>query len=230
MFELQMFTENIFVVEGPPVRIVGIPFPTRMIIVKLVDKSLWINSPVSVTPGMLNQIVALGPVRHLVAPTRLHVWRLEEWHKLFPDAALWAPPQIPRQFRHLPFAGVLGDDPPRPWADDFNQLVFKGNLFIEEVYFHHKLSGTVIFADFIQNHPVSGRGFFLNVLLKLAGVAYPPGGVPVDIRLSFVRREVARQSLAKMLAWDFDKLIIAHGVCITKDAKPFVERAFHWLR
>ena len=27
----------------------------------------------------------------------------------------------------------------------------------------------------------------------------------------------------------FEKLIIAHGVCIEKDAKPFVERAFRWL-
>jgi hypothetical protein len=27
-----------------------------------------------------------------------------------------------------------------------------------------------------------------------------------------------------------DKLIIAHGACIEKDAKPFVEQAFQWLR
>jgi len=29
--------------------------------------------------------------------------------------------------------------------------------------------------------------------------------------------------------WDFDKLIVAHGVCIEKDARPFVELAFRWL-
>ena len=28
---------------------------------------------------------------------------------------------------------------------------------------------------------------------------------------------------------DFDQLIIAHGNCIKKAAKPFVERAFRWL-
>jgi hypothetical protein len=27
-----------------------------------------------------------------------------------------------------------------------------------------------------------------------------------------------------------DKLIIAHGACIEKDARPVVEWAFHWLR
>jgi predicted metallo-beta-lactamase superfamily hydrolase len=55
------------------------------------------------------------------------------------------------------------------------------------------------------------------------------GGVPLDIRLSFTNRELARRSLEKLLSWDFDKLVIAHGVCVEKDAKPFVERAFRWL-
>jgi hypothetical protein len=55
------------------------------------------------------------------------------------------------------------------------------------------------------------------------------GGVALDIRLSFTDRNLARRSLEKLLSWDFDKLIIAHGVCIEKDAKPFVERAFRWL-
>ena len=41
---------------------------------------------------------------------------------------------------------------------------------------------------------------------------------------------LARESLEKLLSWDFDKLIIAHGICIEKDAKPFVERAFRWLK
>ena len=44
-----------------------------------------------------------------------------------------------------------------------------------------------------------------------------------------MNRDLARRSLEKLLSWDFDKLVIAHGVCVEKDAKPFVERAFRWL-
>ncbi len=138
MPDLQSFAENVSIVDGPPVRAVGIPFPTRMIIVKLADGSLWVNSPVSVSSEMLGRIKASGPVRYLVAPTKMHVWRLEEWHELFPEAELWAPPQIPNQFKHLPFAGILGDAPPRDWVEDLDQLVIKGNFFIEEVYFFHE--------------------------------------------------------------------------------------------
>jgi hypothetical protein len=225
---LQTFAENIFVVDGPPVRAVGVRFTTRMIIVKFADGSIWVNSPVSVPLDMFDRIMALGPVRYLVAPTRMHVWRLEEWHALFPEAELWGPPQIPSQFKRLPFAGLLGDAPPQAWGYDLDQLVFKGNFFVDEVFFFHEKSCTVILADFIQNRPITKGKPFLNALYKLAGVAYP-GGVAVDIRLSFTNRKLARRSLEKLLSWDFDKLIIAHGVCIEKDAKPFVERAFRWL-
>jgi hypothetical protein len=229
MPELQMFAEGISIIDGAPVRVFGVPLPTRMIIVKLSDGSLWVNSPVSVPIPVLNRIKALGPVRYLVAPTKLHIWRLEEWHVLFPEAELWIPQHSQTESKRLPFACVLGGVLSPGWADDLDQVVFKGNLFIQEVFFFHKRSHTLIVADFIQNHSIETNKPLLNALWKIAGVAYPHGGVPVDIRLSFVDRTLARQSLETLLSWDFDKLIIAHGVCVGKDAKPFVEKAVHWL-
>lgn len=80
-------------------------------------------------------------------------------------------------------------------------------------------------TDFIQNHPIPAGRPILSLIWKLAGVAYPAGGVPVDIRLSFTDRKLARRSLEKLFSWDFDKLVIAHGVCIDRDAKPFISGA-----
>jgi hypothetical protein len=57
------------------------------------------------------------------------------------------------KFKHLPFAGILGEVPPHDWADDLDQLVFTGNCFVDEVFFFHLNSHTVIMADLIQNHP-----------------------------------------------------------------------------
>jgi hypothetical protein len=78
-------------------------------------------------------------------------------------------------------------------------------------------------------HPIIPAQPLRTALFKLLGVSSPDGGVALDIRLSFVRRDLARRSLATLLSWDFDKLIIAHGPCIEREAKPFVERAFAWL-
>ncbi len=83
--------------------------------------------------------------------------------------------------------------------------------------------------DLIQIYSPAKGKLFRNAFFELEGVVSPLGGVPLDIRLSFIRRDLARRSLAKLLSWDFDKLILAHGACIENSAKAFVERAFRWL-
>ena len=45
MPELQAFAKNIWIVEGPDVRDMGIMFSTRMTIVKLADGSCWLECP-----------------------------------------------------------------------------------------------------------------------------------------------------------------------------------------
>ena len=69
----------------------------------------------------------------------------------------------------------------------------------------------------------------MKCAVQIGGRCISPGGVGLDIRLSFIRRNLARQSLQKLLSWDFDRLIIAHGPCVETGAKAFVERAFRWL-
>jgi hypothetical protein len=231
MPELQPFSKDLWIVDGPNVRDMGIMWTTRMAVVKLSDGSLWVSSPVLVPLETLKAITALGPVRYLIAATPRHVWRLEAWHRLFPEAQLWTARTtlVTLKKGRLPFTGILGDEPNYEWAPELDQLAFKGNPLIEEVVFLHKESRTVILDDLLQNHPKVFGKPLRNVLLHLAGVAYPQGGVPLDIRLSFTNRSLARQSLEKLLAWDFDKLIIAHGVCLQAEARPFVVRAFRWL-
>jgi len=232
MSGLQAFAENVWIIDGPPVRDMGVMFTTRMSVVKLSDSSLWVNSPVSVPFDTLKSITELGPVKYLLAATPRHVWRLAAWHTLFPEAQLWVPRPTPFTLKkgHLSFTRILGDEPPQAWKDEFDQLAFKGNPLIEEVLFFHKQSRTVILDDLIQIHPMAKGKPFRNALFTLAGVASPHGGVPLDIRLSFTNRDLSRRSLGKLLSWDFEKLVLAHGVCLEKDAKPFVERAFRWLR
>lgn len=230
MTEPRSFGKNIWTLDGPNVRDMGIWFTTRMTVIKLSDGSLWVESPVPVPSRALDRIQKFGLPRYLVAATPRHVWRLKEWHKLFPQAQLWAPKASPFTLKkeNLPFTGILGEVS-APWSDDLDQLAFKGNPLIEEILFYHRKSRTVILGDLIQIHSLAKGKFFHNTLLKFLGVASPLGGVGLDVRLTFIHRKLARQSLEKLISWDFDKLIIAHGACIEKDAKSFVKRAFRWL-
>src|ERR1700758_500205 len=173
MPDLQAFAKDVWIADGPRVRDFGVMFTTRMEVVKLSNGSLWVNSPVVVPFDTLQRITQLGPVRYLVAATPRHVWRLEMWHTLFPEAELWAPRSTPFTLKkgYLLLTGILADGPPECWADDLDQLVFKGNPLIEEVLFFQRESRTVILDDLIQIHPIVKGKPFRNALFKLAGVA-----------------------------------------------------------
>jgi hypothetical protein len=217
MTGLEAFAEDVWVADGPVVRFFGWPYPTRMIVIKLGDGSLWVNSPVVATRAEADRLEQLGPIAHLVSPTPLHDWRLAGCAELFPRARLWK-------------ARTLGDTPPEAWKGEIDQLLFRGSIALTEAEFFHRRSRTLIMGDFLQNfQPEPGRAL-RNAALDLGGILQ--GGAPRDLRLSFFgkrRRDQGRDSLHKMLAWDFDKLVVAHGDCVTDDARAFVERSFRWL-
>ena len=104
-------------------------FTTRMAIVKLANGSIWVDSPVPAPFDTLKPITELGPVRYLLAATTRHVWRLDGWHTLFPEAQLWVARTTMYTLKkgNLPITGILGDTPDQGWEDDFDQLAFKGS-------------------------------------------------------------------------------------------------------
>jgi hypothetical protein len=199
---MQEFAENIWIVDGPDVRDMGIMFTTRMIIVKLQDDSLWVDSPVPASYETLLEISSLGPIRYIIAATQRHVWRLESWHTLFPHAQLWVTETTPFTLKkgNLPYTGILRDVAEQAWANDLEQLLFMGSPYLKEVIFYHKSSHTVILDDLIQIHVLKKDQPFRNALLKLEGITSPAGGVALDIRLAFTKRKQARQSLEKLLS------------------------------
>lgn len=88
MAGLEALGDDLFLVDGPVVRDMGIHFDTRMTVARLGDGSVWIASPVPVPFATLTEITDLGPVRYLVSPTPRHFWRLNAWHQLFSEAEL----------------------------------------------------------------------------------------------------------------------------------------------
>jgi hypothetical protein len=48
------------------------PFPTRMVVVRLANGDRFLWSPTEPDEGLRKEIDALGAVRHLVSPNKLH--------------------------------------------------------------------------------------------------------------------------------------------------------------
>ena len=78
--------EAIGVVDGPLVYMtypvlpfVKIPFPTRMTVVKLPMGGVWLHSPVAYDSALAAGVAAIGPVRHIVSPNKIHYAHVKEW-------------------------------------------------------------------------------------------------------------------------------------------------------
>jgi hypothetical protein len=160
------------------------PFPTRMVVVRLANGDLFLWSPTEPDEGLRKEIDALGAVRHLVSPNKLHYVHVCAWKRAYPEATAWASLGVKeraasRGAEEVCFDRDLTDGPEEAWRGDLDQLIFRGSRFMEEVVFFHRKTRTLILADYIQNFEAEKvGGFFYVWLLRLAGVEDPDGKTP----------------------------------------------------
>ena len=229
---LKPVDDNIWIVDGPAINFGGMPFPTRMTIIRLNSGDLVIHSPIHLTEPLRKDIVALGQVRHLISPNKIHYWWVGAWSKAWPDAIKWASPGVAaRAQKHaITFDQDLADTPPPEWTDELDQLIVRGGRFMEEVVFFHKPSATLILADLIENfEPSRIHSWVVRLLTRIGGVAAPNGKMPLDMRLThWGRHAQMRKAVRKMLDWHPQRIIIAHGRWIEQDGEAELKRAFLW--
>jgi hypothetical protein len=201
------FGPSLYVADGPTVSFYGFPYPTRMAVARLSDGSAWVWSPVALTDHLF----------------------LEEWREQWPKARIYAPPGLAQRKPELQFDAELGDEPDPAWAADIDQVIFRGSLAMEEVVFFHRESRTAIVCDLIQRHPEATMTGWKGMLMRLDSLVGDQGSTPREWRASFLRRGKGREARAKVLSWQPERLLIAHGNCAQIGATEIIERALSWI-
>lgn len=226
---LEEFGPSLFVADGPVVSFFGFPYPTRMAVARLRDGSAWVWSPIALPPELERAIDAIGPVRHIVSPNKIHHLFMKEWADRWPEALLYAPPGLARRRRDLHFHAEFGDEADPAWAADIDQVIFRGSIAMAEVVFFHRPSRTAIVGDLVQRHdPAQMRGL-KGMLMRVDGLVGEDGSTPREWRASFLRRGPGRAARARVLEWKPERLLIAHGACAQRDATRILARALAWM-
>lgn len=236
---LKPVAPELWIVDGPIVHMaaplgMSAPFPTRMTLARLPDGGLWCHSPIEPDAGLFEAIDALGPVRHLLSPNKLHYAHIAAWKRRYPEAIAWASPGVREraasQRIEVAFDAELADVPPAAWAGTLDQLRFKGSRAIEEVVFLHRPSATLVLADLIENFEADRLDTPMRWIARFGGVLAPDGKTPLDMRLTYLgHRAEARACFERMLAWQPQRIILAHGRCFMHDGEAELRRAFAWL-
>jgi hypothetical protein len=226
---LEEFGISLYKADGPTVPFFGFPYPTRMAVARLADGSVWVWSPIALSEELVAEVQAIGPVHYVVSPNKIHHLFLHEWAERFPDARLYAPPGLARKRPELRFYAELDDKPCRSWAEDIDQVVFRGSFAMEEVAFFHRASRTAIVGDLIQRHCKARLPGWKGLLMRLDGLVGEHGSTPREWRASFLQRGPARAARRKVLGWNAERLLIAHGECADTGAAEIIAEALSWI-
>lgn len=228
---LKCIADDIWIVDGPIIRFgmpwPKMPFPTRMTVIRLADRNLFVHSPTPLTPALKAEIENIGQPRWIIGPNRIHYWWIPEWHTAFPGAGIYLAPRIAEQAKgRIDFAyEEMKTEIGYPWDGIIATLPVAGS-YMTEVEFFHRPSRTLVLTDFIENfEPDKLGGILTRWLTWLGGVQDPDGGMPRDMRLTFSKASL-RTAVEKMIGWKPERIVLAHGRWYDKDGTQELKRAF----
>lgn len=198
----EYFESSLHVVPGVHVPLRSMFVPLRGILI----------SPV----GTEMERAVMPQVRTLVAPSLLHHLHLATAKELAPHAELWGPPGLEDKLEGLGPVKTFGRDV-WPYDAELAVEVIEGAPKRNEVVFLHRPTRTLYTADLVFNvHSPSGL---------LAPLAYRAMGIHDRFAVSRMWRHWVSdraafdRSIARVLAWDFDRVAMAHGDIVTSGGR-----------
>jgi len=206
----------------------GLALTATMSVARMADGALLVHSPVPLTDDRRRQTDALGTVRHIYVPNLFHHRSLDAWSTAYPGARVHAPAGLARKHPGARVDRTIGETTEPAFAGAIDEIPIDGFRPRESAILH-RASGTVIVADLVQNvgRPDHGwtafyaraMGFHDRVALSRA------------IRWTgFDDRRAARRALDRVLALEFDRLVVGHGAPLPSGGKAALAAAYAWLR
>lgn len=227
---LRKIATDLWVAEQP-LRYFGLPVGTRMTVVRSPqDNDLAVISPIRLDAPLRQSLDALGRVSIAIAPNAFHHLFLPEFKAAYPDCQLLAAPGVAAKQPQLSLDRILTEGDRSLSALDCRAftglatLGASGPLPLEEFAFFHETSKTLILTDtaffFDESFPLITQ--FAGRLLG----SYKQLRPSLLEKLASPDKQLVRTTLQRILAWDFERVIVAHGSIIEGDAKATLRRGY----
>ncbi|GAB7351306.1 hypothetical protein MBLNU459_g1721t1 [Dothideomycetes sp. NU459] len=221
----------------------------RATLVRLQNGTVACFSPVALTPDVRRTLEELGPVKYIAATDNEHHIFMDEWHAAYPDAHIIGPHTLVEkresQGKPLPWTHLFKPD------DDASLKVdaaFDAEFDAEyvhahtnkELVFNHRPTRTLIEADLMFNLPATEQmsktgedpttGLLTKLFCALNGTA---GDARWQRRFIWYATSAAdrpsfNRSVARINAWDFERLIPCHGDVLEKDGKTVFQKVMQF--
>jgi hypothetical protein len=221
---LERFAEDVWTVARPQ-RFWGVETGTRMTVVRLSDGGLFVHCPVALDAATRREVDALGPVRAVVASSLYHHLYVGQWMEAYPGASFSPCPGLAQKRADLRWGRVLGEEPEKAWEADLDQAEFTARFEREVVFFHRK-TRTLVSADALLN--LSTHPSRLTRLVALVMGNSGPGKGYFE-RIAVRDWALGRKQVDRILQWDIDGVVLAHGALVARGGSEAVRAAYEWL-
>lgn len=207
-----------------PLSFCGTQVGTQSTLIRLSDGHLWMHSPGPYVPATYKQLRKLGEVQSLVAPNPLHHMFVPKALTLFPQAQAYGTPRHLKKHPQVTWE-MLTQNSTQDWSQDIDLTYLEG-LRLGEWVFFHKASKTLILTDLLFN--MRGKDLFTRLMLQAEGVSGKLGCTRLVSHLLLKDRQKIRQVCERILAWDFERMVMCHGETVETEAKAQFAHAMAW--
>lgn len=204
-----------------PLPKLGADLRRNVAVIRLASGDLVIHSTAPFSPADTAAISALGKPAWLVDAMLLHDTFAKEGRAAFPGIPYLAPAGF-SEIAEVPAASLL--PAPAAWASELRVQKIEGVPGYDEHVFFHVPSRTLIVADLVFNFGPD-EPVWTEIMLKVAVTGDHHPGMSRPFKAAIKDTAAFQNSVEKVLAWDFDCVIVGHGDVIESGGKGKVSAA-----
>lgn len=227
---LRDIDQDIWVAEQP-FRYFGLSVGTRMTVIRLAHRQLVVISPIQLNDALVNQLAEIGTVEHIIAPNLFHYLFAADFKTFYPNATFWATSGLESKKPNLLIDKTIEGDANSLWNgleymffDGFRTLGFNGFDSLNECVFFHPMSRTLILTDtafhFDESFPV-----MTQLATRVLG-GFKDLSPSLLERVATTEKGKVKESVKRILDWDFERVIMAHGSVIERNGKEKFKQGY----
>lgn len=229
MMHLKEYVKGQIWILEYPVRYAGMDLFGRTTIIRLKNGELIIHDPCKINNAVKAEIDALGVVRFIIVPGSFHHLFVADFQQHYPSAETWLCPGLERKRPDLKFDGILGNKPAPGWQGTLEQILVQGTKIMWEVAFFHKPSKTLILVDLLENIGDSYQhkaGLYLQFWWRFVFRMWNRPKAAPEYQLGWGNRKVVKLILQKIINWDAERVILAHGETLESNVSQTLKTAW----
>jgi hypothetical protein len=185
------------------------PMGRRMTVLELGDGELAIHCSIRMDGPDMEKLDALGRVAYVIAPNPFHASEAPWYAERYPEAKVL----IPRGMREKQEPRMRIDGSVEEWpaalGGRLEACTIEGLRIAESAYFHPR-SRTLVVTDLVMNFGGDHFKGPIKLLMHLNGIV---GRFATSrlFRSAIKDKARFRQSLQRLMEWDFDRVVMSHG-------------------